>query len=478
MTFVAKFFPATPEILMIVMIMVIMLVDLFLTERTRGVTYVLSQLTLLGCAVLSWILMYHKPEVAFSGQFVLDHFASISKLFIYLMGFAIFIYSRNYTTEHKIMRGEYHVLSLLSILGAMVLVSGNSMLTLYLGLELMSLPLYALVAMRRDVKKGSEAAMKYFVMGALASGLLLYGMSMIYGISHAIEIPTIMKALHSSSAHPTLLLFCMVFIVAAVAFKLGAVPFHMWVPDVYEGAPTSVTAFLGTVPKLAALALLIRLVAEGLSSLSIHWTTLLMVLAVLSLFMGNVLAIVQKNLKRMLAYSTIANIGFVLLGVASGDSLGYGYALFYIITYVMMAVGAFGLLVLLSRKGHDVEMIDDLAGLNTKNSWLAVMMMLILLSMAGIPPLVGFDAKLFIIMHMVSLHHYGMAIFALIISVVGAYYYLHVVKVMYFDKPKEISVNTATIAKDGYFAFSVNGILMLLLGIYPTWLLMLCHSAF
>lgn len=477
MTLVAKFFPATPEILMVVMIIVIMLVDLLLSDRTRVVTYVLSQLTLLGCAALSWVLLYHQPTIIFSSQFVLDYFAGLVKLFVYLMGFLVLLYSRAYATEHKIMRGEFHLLILLSILGAMVLLSANSMLTLYLGLELMSLPLYALVAMRRDAKRGAEAAMKYFVMGALASGLLLYGMSIIYGITHTTEIPLIMQALPQTSSHPILLRYSMVFVIAAIAFKFGAAPFHMWVPDVYEGAPTAVTAFLGTVPKLAALALFIRLVADGLVSLAPYWTSLLLILAILSLLVGNILAIVQTNLKRMLAYSTIANIGFVLLSLSSGDKLGYSYALFYSLTYVLMAVGAFGLLTLLSRKGHDVEMIQDLAGLNTRHSWLAAMMMLILLSMAGIPPLIGFDAKLLIVAHMVSLHHYVLAVFALIISVVGAYYYLYVVKVMYFDAPPKQPM-TVSITRDGFTVLSINGVLMLLLGVYPVWLLSLCHMAF
>lgn len=477
MTLTQQFVTVSPEIFMSVMILVILMVDSFLSKRTSGVTYLLSQLTLIGCAIFSWRLLSHPTAMTFSGQVLLDRFGTVSQLFIDLLGFMLFIYARAYTQEHRLMRGEYYLLSLLSILGAMVLVQANSLLTLYLGLELMSLPLYALVALKRDHAIGAEAAMKYFVMGALASGLLLYGMSLLYGLAHSIQIPTIVATLQHGTGNMTLLLFSMVFVLAAICFKLGAVPFHMWVPDVYQGSPNAVTGLLGTIPKLAALALLMRLITQGFASVSMHWGAILMVLAVLSLVIGNICAIVQTNLKRMLAFSTIANVGFVLLGIAGGDHIGYAYALFYMMTYVLMAVGAFGLLTLMSRKGHDIQEISDLSGLNAKHGWLAFMMMLILLSMAGIPPLVGFDAKLFIIVHLVDLHQYAMALFALIISVVGAYYYLNVVRVMYFSKPKQHSQPVA-LTRDGFLTLSINGLLLLALGIYPTGLLMLCHGVF
>lgn len=472
--------PAFPEIFLSIMIMVILVVDLFLKEKQRWLTYGLSQLTLIGCALLTFNAMHDMPIVLFDQQLMLTQFSAVAQLFILLAGFLIFVYSRTYCFNEgeNSQKGEYYLLALLSILGAMILVSASSLLTLYLGLELMSLPLYALVAIKRNKHKGAEAAMKYFVMGALASGLLLYGMSMIYGITHTIQIADIVTALKSGAvAHMTLLLFSMVFIIAAIAFKLGAVPFHMWVPDVYEGAPMPITTFLATIPKLAAFGLFIRLVSNGLVSLTDHWSLLLMILAILSLAIGNILAVVQKSIKRMLGYSTIANIGFVLLGLSSGTLIGYQYAFFYIVTYILMSAGAFGLLTLLSSKGHKVCMIEDLSGLNKTHSGLALLMMLLLLSMAGIPPLVGFDAKLFIVNNMIELHRYGLALFTLIISVVGAYYYLHVVKVMYFDEPK-IKWEKITLSKDGLTVITINGLAMLVLGVFPAGLLALCSGVF
>ena len=413
--------------------------------------------------------------IALSGQYVMSRFTTVLKLFIYLMTFGVMVYSRHYTTSREIMRGEFHVLTLLSMLGAMVLVSANSLLTLYLGLELLSLPLYALVAMQRDRTICAEAAIKYFVMGALASGMLLYGMSLIYGLSDSLLLPQIVG--HAANfAHDPVLLVAMVLVVAASAFKLGAVPFHMWVPDVYQGSPSSVTAFLGTVPKLAAFALLLRLLAGALPVLHVEWHQVLIVLAILSLLIGNVLAIVQTNIKRLFGYSTISHIGFILLAVAMGDASGYRAGLFYVIAYTLTALGGFGVVILLSQKRFNADSIEDYVGLSSRAPWVALMMMFFLLSMAGIPPFLGFDAKLLVILQLIRHANYGLATFVLVMSVVGAYYYLRIIKLMYFDEPiKEAPV---LLSVDHQCLLTINGWAMLVLGILPAGLLMLCHVAF
>jgi len=468
-----EFIPALPEIFILIMICVIMMLDLFLDDEHRGFTYALTQLTLIVAAVITWRL-YGMHAIVFSGQFVFDKLAAVLKFFIYLMGFALLMYGRTYVPDHKMPRGEFHVLVLLSLLGAMVLVSANSLLTLYIGLELMSLPLYAMVAMQRHVKRSSEAAMKYFVMGAMASGLLLFSFSFIYGLSGTILLPQIMTA-HILGAHTYILMFALVFAIVAIAFKFAAVPFHMWAPDVYEGAPVVVTAFLGTIPKLAAFALLMRLVVGGFHLRFAEWHVVLTVLGILSIFFGNILALVQTNLKRLFAYSTISHIGFIFLAVALGTSAAYDAALYYAVVYVIMAVGGFGMILVISHK-TEAENISDFTGLNFRNSWLAAMMLLLMLSMAGIPPLVGFDAKLYVIMALVNQHHYIIATYGLLMSVVGAYYYLRVVKVMYFDKPTTNKTLTTTV--DGFIAASVNGLLVLLLGIFPAMLVVLCQGVF
>jgi len=461
--------PAYAEIFLLGMICVIMLVDLMLSESMRWVTYILTQLTLIVAAVITWHHWGLGSQITFSGQFINDNMAVLLKEGVYLMGFAVFMYARQYIGDQKMMRGEFYLLGLLSIAGALVLISANSLLTLYLGLELLSLPLYAMVAMRRDNALSAEAAMKYFVMGGLASGLFLFGVSLLYGITHTIMLPQIMGHIPADMVGQAVTVFALILMIAGITFKFGAVPFHMWVPDVYQGAPTAVTAFIGTVPKIAAFALLTRLIFHGMVQEIFHWTAILEVLAILSLLVGNVLAVVQTNLKRLLAYSTVANVGFILLGFATGTIAGLHAALFYTLTYVLMAVGGFGLLIILSRNGQDTEQLSDLKGLNYRNSWLALMMMLILLSFAGIPPLVGFTAKLLIITNLVNLHHYYLAGFALIMSVVAAYYYLRVICVMYFEKPKVQCPPEVT--ADGAIALSVNGLLLLGLGLAPAALL-------
>ena len=460
--------PASTEIFLLVMVCVIMLIDIFLADTQRWFTYLLTQVTLIVAGIITWH-QWGQHTIAFDGQFVLDNMAVVLKEVALLIAFAIFMYSRVYVVDNKMMRGEFHLLGLLCVVGGLVLISANSLLTLYLGLELLSLPLYAMVAMRRDDARSAEAAMKYFVMGGVASGIFLFGVSLIYGLSKTIILPEIVLQLHSGLLQHPALLFALALVIVAIAFKFGAVPFHMWVPDVYHGAPTSVTAFIGTIPKLAAFALFTRLVWHGMAQDSQYWTQIIEVLAILSLLLGNVLAVVQKNLKRLLAYSTVGNVGFIFLGFVTDNVIGLHAAMFYTIAYVIMAVGAFGLLIILSQRGIDCDRFEDLAGLNSRSSGLAFMMTLILLSLAGIPPLVGFTAKLMIISNLVNLHHYGLAIFALIMSVVAAYYYLRVVKVMYFDQPTADTRISNSV--DGAIALAVNGAIVLFAGLFPAALL-------
>jgi NADH-quinone oxidoreductase subunit N len=383
----------------------------------------------------------------------------------------VFLYSRRYLEQRNIAASEFYLLALLSMLGAMVLVSANTLLTVYLGLELLSLPLYALVAIRRDSGRAAEAAMKYFVMGALASALLLYGMSLVYGATGSI----VLSEIAGQTANTPVMLFGAVFFIVGVCFKLGAVPFHMWVPDVYEGSPTATTLYLGSVPKLAAFAMLVRLLVQAMPGLGAHWQLVLMVIAVLCLVGGNLAALMQRNMKRLLAYSTIGHVGFILLGVSVNAFNGVGAALFYVIIYVLMAVGGFAMVLLLSNNEMEADKIEDFAGLNSRHSWLALMMLLLMFSMAGIPPLVGFTAKLVVLKSLVAQGDYYLAGLALLMSVVAAFYYIRVVKIMYFEAPHHHT--PITIEKDAFLGISVNGLLMLALGLLPAALLAYCFSA-
>jgi NADH-quinone oxidoreductase subunit N len=377
--------------------------------------------------------------------------------------------------------GEFYVLALFALLGQMVMISGNNFLIIYLGLELMSLSLYALVALRRNSTVSTEAAMKYFVLGALASGFLLYGMSMLYGATGSLDLTEVAKVAASGTVNKTILVFGVVFLVAGLAFKLGVVPFHMWVPDVYQGAPTAVTLLLGGAPKLAAFAVCIRLLVEGLLPLAVDWQQMLTVLAVMSMLIGNVTAIAQTNLKRMLAYSTISQMGFMLLGLLSGVVNGtasagaYSAAMFYSITYVLTTLGTFGLIMLLARAGFEAENIDDFKGLNQRSPWFALVMLILMVSLAGLPPMVGFYAKVSVLQAVLGTGQVWLAVFAVMMSLIGAYYYLRVVKAMYFDEPTD----TAPIAVGGDMrvALSINGIAVLALGIFPGSLLAACASA-
>jgi len=444
----------------------------------KQLTYYLSQLALLITGFLAFNLIGESATI-FSGTFVLDSLGSTFKVFI--LGFAIIalVYTRHYLKAHDLLRNEYFVLALMSILGMMVMVSGHSLLTLYLGLEIMSLSLYALIATARDRASAIEAALKYFVLGAIASGLLLYGMSMIYGISGSLDIAQISSFASASTlgSQQTLILnFGLVFLVIGVAFKLGAIPFHMWVPDVYQGSPTSVTMFLSTVPKIAAIALLIRLLIDGLGDLQHYWADLFMILAVLSIAVGSLVALTQSNIKRMLAYSTISHIGFVLLGFVTGVVDGYGAAVFYVLAYILMSLAAFGSIIVLNRKGFEADQISDFQGLSKHSPWFALIMLVVMLSMAGVPPFIGFYSKLFILQQVIAEGYVVIAITAVIFAVISAYYYLQIIKTMYFDDvDKEIVISAQL---DMKVVLSINGILILVVGLMPSFWMELSVSLF
>jgi NADH-quinone oxidoreductase subunit N len=382
------------------------------------------------------------------------------------------VYSRLYLTVRGLFSGEFMVLTLFATLGMMVMISANHFLALYLGLELLSLSLYAMVALQRDSAIATEAAMKYFILGALASGLLLYGMSMLYGATGSLDLGGVSNAIQSGHANKTLLVFGLVFMVSGLAFKLGAVPFHMWVPDVYHGAPTAMTMLIGSAPKLATFAFVSRILVEGMQPLVQHWSGMLVILAIGSMALGNITAIAQTNLKRMFAYSTIAHMGFLLLGFIGGDIEGYGAAMFYAVTYVLMSLGAFGMIMLLSRIGFEADTLDDFKGLNQRSPWLAFMMLILMFSMAGIPPTVGFYAKFSVLNAVVQTGHTWLAIVAVLLSLIGAFYYLRIVKLMYFDAPE--SHAPIVFGQDTTLLISVNGLGVLLLGLLPGTLMSVC----
>ena len=478
MEYITPLVPAYAEIFLLCMICVILLLDLFLRDDQRGITYALTLATLGGCFVITWLTSFTSiaaPVYTFSDMFVADLMASVLKLGIYITVAMVMVYSQAYIRARDMFRGEFFVLSLFAMLGMMIMVSANHLLTLYLGLELLSLSLYALIALQRDSAVATEAAMKYFVLGALASGMLLYGMSMLYGATGgSLELTRMAEVIQSDAADRTILTFALVFIVAGLGFKLSAVPFHMWVPDVYHGAPTAVTLFIGSAPKLAAFAFTMRLLVSGLGAdyLVEQWQWMLIIMAVLSLAIGNVTAIVQTNLKRMLAYSTISHMGFLLLGVLSGSDSGYAAAMFYVVVYVLMSLGTFGMILLLSRTGFEADNLDDFKGLNARNPWYAFIMLMLMFSMAGVPPAVGFYAKLSVLWAVVDAGYVWLAVVAVLFSLIGAFYYLRIVKLMYFDAPQD---QTPIAPRTGMrWVLSLNGIAILLFGIFPGWLMGLC----
>jgi NADH-quinone oxidoreductase subunit N len=477
--------PAAAEIFLLAMACVILVVDLFLADARRHVTYVLSLLTLAVCAVLTaGIGAISEPVYTFNAMFVSDVMANVLKLVTYIAVAAGMVYSRDYLADRGQFRGEYFALALFATLGMMVMISSNHFLSLYMGLELLSLSLYAMVALSRDSARATEAAMKYFVLGALASGLLLYGMSMIYGATGSLEITTVSRLLELSSPNRTVLVFGLVFVVSGVAFKLGLVPFHMWIPDVYEGAPSAVTLFIATAPKLAAFAMAMRLLVGALLALAADWQQMLILLSVLSMAISNLAAIAQTNIKRMLAYSTISHMGFLLLGLLSGvvggnwlsASDAYSAAMFYAIVYVLTSLAAFGMVLLLSRRGFEAERIDDFRGLNSRSPWFAFIMLLTMFSLAGIPPAAGFYAKLAVLQATIAAGHVWLAVVAVLFSLVGAFYYLRIVKLMYFDEPAGGTLALAPRADMGVL-LSANGLALLALGILPEQLMALCFFA-
>ncbi len=469
----SEFVMILPEIFVLSMACIILVLDLFLKDSERNISYWLAQLTLVFAAVITLSVDPDETQLLFFGTFIADAMGAVLKVFIYLVAGLAFLYSRHYLSVRGLFKGEYYVLGLFGVLGMMVMVSAHSLLTVYLGLELLSLSLYAMVAFNRDSYPCSEAAMKYFVLGALASGMLLYGMSILYGMTGTLDIGLIADTLgREESSVPVV--FATVFIVVGLAFKLGAVPFHMWVPDVYQGAPTPVTLYLGSAPKIAAFAMIMRLLAESVGALQSEWQGMLVLLAVLSLGIGNVVAIAQTNLKRMLAYSTISHVGFLLLGILAGTPAGYSAAMFYIITYALMAAGAFGMIILLSRAGFEADEIDDFKGLNQRNPWFALVMLILMFSMAGVPPTVGFYAKLSVLQAVVDLDMIWLAGAAVFFSVIGAYYYIRLVKIMYFDDPADDGPLASDF--DLRFALSANGVVILLLGLFPGSLMALCSQ--
>ena len=480
---VPDFYPAAAEIFVAVMALVTMLASTFARSVARSLAYYATQFTLIAAAFVTIYTMQGEPVYTFNNLFISDLMGDFLKLMIYFSTAIALLYGRAYLADRKLDKPEYYVLALLMTLGMMVMVSANHMLSMYIGLEMMSLALYTMVAFDRNSPRSTEAAMKYFVLGALASGLLLYGMSMIYGATGSLEFSAIAQAVYNQTANQTVLMFGLVFLVAGICFKLGVVPFHMWVPDVYEGAPTAVTLMISTAPKLAAFAMAVRLLIWALFDVAEEWQGMLMLVAVASIALGNLAAIAQQNIKRMLAYSGISHMGFMLLGLLAGVVDGdrhfalnaYSSAMFYAVSYVIMSLAAFGMLILLSRAGFEAENIDDFKGLNKRSPWFALMMLFVMFSMAGIPFFIGFFAKLAVLQAVVAAGYFWLAVVAVLLSVAGAFYYLRVVKVMYFDAPVDESPIQAP--AEVRVMLSANGIAIAALGLAPQMLMSLCAYA-
>ena len=477
-------YPAAPEIFLAAMACLILVADALLGSARRWLTPVLTMLTLFGCAIITVRTFDIYPVLTFSSMFVDDVLSDFLKLMVYLSVLVVLVYSRRYLNARDLDKGEFYVLVLFATLGMMVMISAYHFLTLYLGLELMSLALYALVAIDRDSARATEAAMKYFVLGALASGLLLYGMSMIYGATGTLDLNGVAHAVLDGSGKRAILVFGLVFVVAGIAFKLGVVPFHMWIPDVYHGAPTPVTLLIGSAPKLAAFAMAMRLLVSGLLGLAEQWQLMLLLMAVLSIVLGNLAAIAQTNIKRMLAYSAISHMGFMLLALMSGmigkaiDPMAlvhaYGSALYYVVAYVLMSLGGFGMILLLSRAGYEAENLEDFKGLNKRSPWFALIMATLMFSMAGIPFFVGFFAKFSVLMAAINAGHLAVVVTAVIFSLIGAFYYLRVVKLMYFDAPTDAAPIQAGI--DLRVLLSLNGLAVALFGLFPDRLMGACQE--
>ncbi|MDC1109578.1 NADH-quinone oxidoreductase subunit NuoN [Methylophilaceae bacterium] len=454
-----------PEIFIAIMAMFILLVGLFIDDKNKHISYGLSQFTLLCAGLITASIGFSQPQFAFNDMFIFDSLALFLKMMSYITLSIVFIYSKKYLFDKNLLNGEYLSLSFFALLGVMLMISSKNLLLMYMGLELLSLSLYALIALNRDDKKSNEAAIKYFVLGALASGLLLYGMSMLYGFSGSLDLYTIGNVIQTQNINSEILVFGLVFIVVGIAFKLGAVPFQMWVPDVYEGSVTPITMMISTIPKFAAVAMLIRFLFQGLESLIVDWQQMLLIMAILSMVIGNITAIAQKKIKRMLAYSTISHIGFVLLGFYVGTISGVQASIFYLSTYIIMTLAVFGLVILLSSSTKSIELIDDLKGLSQTHPWEAFLMMIVMFSLAGIPPTIGFYAKFSILQVVVDKEVVWPAIVAVISALIGMYYYLRIIRYMYFEKPsKKINIKTHVPMLS---ILTINAGGLLVLGIFP-----------
>lgn len=477
---VSKAMLVAPELWVLTMTCAILCLDLFISEERRGIIHMLGMLTLVFAAIITlrddYLVAGVRSVVTFNGSFIRDPMGDVLKIFSYAVLAMVYIYSKHYLRQFRMFRGDFYTLSLFALLGIMLLISANSLITVYLGLELTSLSTYALVAFDRNSERGSEAAMKYFVLGSMASGMLLYGMSMIYGATGSLDLGEISGFAAQRGADDVMLTFGLVFMVVGLAFKLGVAPFHMWIPDVYHGAPAAITLFISSVPKMAAFAMAFRLLQTGLGDLHDSWQQMLSVLALLSIVIGNLAAIAQSNIKRMLAYSTISHMGFVVMGLLPGTASGFGAAMYYVIVYSLMSAAAFGMVILLSHHGVEAENLEDYKGLNQRNAWYAAVMAMVMFSMAGVPVFVGFFAKWLVIKAALDAGLLWLAILAVVFSVVGAFYYLRVVKLMYFDDPlTETSIDAPV---DFRAAISVNGILMIGLGVFSGSLIAVCMSSF
>jgi NADH-quinone oxidoreductase subunit N len=470
--------PAMPEIVLLLLTSALLLIDAFLSEGERYISYWLAQVALVGTAVLTALMMFSGTGVVvtFNGMFVADMLSQVLKIATLLTVAATLMLGRSYLQERELLKGEFMTLALFGTLGMMVMISAHNFITLFLGLELMALSQYSIVALQRDSVRATEAAMKYFVLGALSSGLLLYGMSMIYGATGSLDVARIAQALENQSSQmPILAVFGLVFVVAGIAFKLGNAPFHMWIPDVYHGAATPTTILVGGAPKLAAFAFIMRLLATGLQSMSPDWQQMLVVMAVASLLLGNVVAIAQTNLKRMLAYSTISHMGFMVLGIIAGTEGGYGASMFYAISYTIMTLGSFGMILLLSRSGFEAENLEDFRGLNQRSKWFAFVMLVMMFSLTGLPPTMGFFAKLFVLQAVLDAGYTWLVVFAVLMSVIGAFYYLRIVKIMYMDAPS--GEMTFEPRADARWLLSAMAVATLFFGLLPSPLLDLCARA-
>lgn len=467
---------AMPEFVVFTTICVALLGDLFFKDKCKSIALTLGSLGLAIATVMSFFALGEFNRVIFSGLFISDDLGHLMKIFIFLSVVFSFLYSKFYLEERDMPNGDFYVLGLISTLGMITLVSAHSLLTVYLGVELLSLPLYAMAAMRRYSGNASEAALKYFVIGSIASAMLLFGISLLYGATGNLNLHEIANAIALYSAQKAgLLSFALVFILAGIGFKLAVVPFHMWAPDVYDGSPTAVTLFLSAAPKIAAMGMLLRFITIGFVDLAASWQQIILLMSLLSAIVGNVLAIAQTNIKRMFAYSTVSHMGYALFGVLAATADGYAAALYYVLIYAIMSVGAFGIIVLMSRSGLEIEEISDLKGLNKRNPWLAAMMMIILFSMAGVPPTVGFFAKLLVLKALVDVEMTWVAVVGLIFAVVGAFYYLRIIKTMYFEAPDE-SV-AIKLPKPAAALYSVNCLSLLYFGIFPGALITACVNA-